>query len=216
MLDEEARVGVLGGDPVYDRGSQFSHAAVGAAAQPLRGQFREPALDEVHRGVVSWGEVETESGVALLPALDLRRSVGGDVVQDDMDLEFVGHTLVDQVEEAAELAGLVTGGRVGDHMAGGDPASSAGQPIERGVEVGGSMAHVSVGLAAGHAWQHRLRRRGAVERQKVARPLRGRIRQPNLDGKPLHGEHGAQNRHAEQTVRGRRCSSSTKPPQPER
>ncbi len=44
--------------------------------------------------------------MALEPALDLGGAVSGHVVQDDMHRALVGHLLVDQVEEAPELAGL--------------------------------------------------------------------------------------------------------------
>jgi len=73
--------------------------------------------------------------MALRPALDLGRAGGADVVQGDMHGVFVGYLLVDQVEEAAELAGTVSECQIGEHMAGRDPASSAGQAIERGVAV---------------------------------------------------------------------------------
>jgi len=43
--------------------------------------------------------------MALEPALDLGGGVVGQVVQDDMHRELVGHLPVDQVEEAPELAG---------------------------------------------------------------------------------------------------------------
>ena len=48
--------------------------------------------------------------------------------------EFIGHILFDQVEEATELAGTVPRCHVGDRMAGGDPASGAGQAIAHVVD----------------------------------------------------------------------------------
>lgn len=43
------------------------------------------------------------------PTLDLRRAVGGDVVQDDVQGEFISDLLVVQVEEEAKLASSVSG-----------------------------------------------------------------------------------------------------------
>ena len=129
MPDEGARILVPVGDPALDGVGQISHAAVGAAPEPFRGQFRQPALDQVHPGAVGGSEVEREAGMTLEPALDLSGAVGRHVVQDDMHRELVGHLLVDQVEEAPELAGAVSRSQVGDHVARGD--------VEGGVEIGG-------------------------------------------------------------------------------
>ena len=103
--------------------------------------------------------MEREAGMAL----DLGGAVRGHGVQDDMFRKLVGHLRVDQVEETPEPAGLVSRSQVGDHVARCDPASSAGQVVERSVEVGGAVSHVAVGLTARHVGQHWPRWRGAVE-----------------------------------------------------
>ena len=82
--------------------------------------------------------MEPEAGMTLEPVLDFGGAVGGDVVQDDMHSEVVGHLLVYQVEEEPELTGTVSRSQVGDHVARGD--------VERGVEIGGTVTHVAVGL----------------------------------------------------------------------
>ena len=144
------------GAPALDGGGQVGHAAVGAAPQPFRGQFREPTLDQVHPGAVGRSEVEREAGMALEPALDLGAAVGRHVVQDDMHREFVGRLFVDQVEAAPELAGPVSWSQISDHVARGH--------IQRGIEVGGAVTHITVGLTARHAGQHGPRWRRAIER----------------------------------------------------
>ena len=73
-----------------------------------------------------------------------------------MHVEVRRHDLVDQVEEAAELLGAVPRRHLRDHLAGGD--------IERGVEVGGAVADVVVGLPRGHPRHQRQHRRRPVER----------------------------------------------------
>jgi len=141
--DAWTRILVQAADPTLDGGGQVGHGAVGAAPQPFRRQFREPALDQVHPGTVGRGEVKREAGMTMEPALDFGGEVEGNVVQDDMHSEVVGHLLVDQVEEAAELAGTVSRSQVGDYVARGD--------VERGVQIGGPMSYVAVGLATRHA-----------------------------------------------------------------
>lgn len=79
------------------------------------------------------------AGVALKSTLTLRCSVGGDVVEDDMHCELVRQPLVDQVEEAAELASPTPGVEFGEHIAAGCPASCAGQVVERRGELGEAL-----------------------------------------------------------------------------
>ena len=105
--------------------------------------------------------------MTLEPTLDLGGALGVDVVQYDMHGEFVGYLLVDQVEEAPELAGPLSRGQVGDHVAGGNPASSTGQVIEHRVEIGGAVTQVTVDLAGRHTRQHRPGRRRVVERRDL-------------------------------------------------
>ena len=47
--------------------------------------------------------MQREAGVAHEPALDEGGLVGGDVVEDDVDVEAVGDLFVDAVQEAAVL-----------------------------------------------------------------------------------------------------------------
>ena len=64
-----------------------------------------------------------------------------DVVDDEMDVEIVGHAAVDQVQEPAELLGPVALGHVGDDL--------TRSHVEGGVEVGGAVAHVVMGAPLG-------------------------------------------------------------------
>ena len=93
--------------------------------------------------------------MAQQPALDLGGLVGRDVVDDEMDVEVVGHRAIDQVQEPPELDGPVALGHVGDDVPRGH--------VERGVEVGGAVAHVVVGASFGEPRAKREHRRGAVE-----------------------------------------------------
>ena len=60
------------------------------------------------------------------------------------------------LEPALDLGGAVSRSQVGDHVAQGD--------VERGVEIGGPVTQIAVGLTSRHAGQHRPSRRGAIER----------------------------------------------------
>ena len=89
---------------------------MGAAPEPLVGELGEPALDEVDPRAVGRREVQVKPGVAHEPAVDLGGLVRRDVVDDEVDVEIVGHAAVDEVQEAAELDGPVALGHVGDHV----------------------------------------------------------------------------------------------------
>ena len=90
------------------------------------------------------------------PALDRRGLVGRGVVEHDVHVEVCRHRFVDQVEEAPELLGAMPRRHLRDHLAGGD--------IERGVEVGGAVTDVVVGLPRRHPRHQRQHGRRAVER----------------------------------------------------
>ena len=94
--------------------------------------------------------------MAQQPALDRGGLVGGVVVDDDVHVDALGHVVVDQVQEAAELLGAVAWCEVGDDFAGGD--------VERCVEVGGAVALVVMGAPLGGAGYERQDGGGAVER----------------------------------------------------
>ncbi len=73
------------------------------------------------------------------------RLVGGLVVENDVHVQVLGHGLVDQVQEPAELLGAMPGRHIGDDLARGD--------VERRVEVRGAIALVIVGAPFGRATQ---------------------------------------------------------------
>jgi hypothetical protein len=123
---------------------------MGAAAQPLVGQLCEPALDQIHPRAVGGREVQGEPWVAQQPAMDLGCLVGRGVVDHHMDVEVVGHTAIDQIQEPSELNGPVAFGHVGDDLARGD--------VESGVEIGGATSHVVVGAPFGKSWSDREHR----------------------------------------------------------
>lgn len=82
---------------------QAARRTVRTPPGPLRRQFREPALDQIHLGAIGRGDVKTEAGMAPQPPLNRRGAVGGDVVQDDMHCEFIGHALVDFARSRTSL-----------------------------------------------------------------------------------------------------------------
>src|SRR3990172_4123468 len=69
--DERLGALVVALDVELDRGDQLGDVVVGAAADLLAGEDREPDLDHVHPRGAGGGEVEVHAPVALEPALDL-------------------------------------------------------------------------------------------------------------------------------------------------
>jgi hypothetical protein len=67
------------------------------------------------------------------PLVDLRSLVGGNVVEEEMDVESVGHAAIDEIQEATELDRSVPFGHVGNDVPRCD--------IEGGVEVGRASSH---------------------------------------------------------------------------
>ena len=128
---------------------------MGAASQPLVGEFGEPAFHQVHPRAVGGCEVQAEPGVSKQPAVDLRGLVGGGVVDDHMDVELVGNGAVDEVQEPSELDGPVAIGHVGDDLARGD--------VEGHVEIGGAVAFVVVGASLGESRAQREDGSGAIQ-----------------------------------------------------
>jgi hypothetical protein len=55
--DERTRARVVGVEKLADRAFELTYAAVRSTANPLIGEFREPALDQVEPRAVGRGEV---------------------------------------------------------------------------------------------------------------------------------------------------------------
>ena len=68
-------------------------------------QLAEPAFDQVHPGCPGWREVQVKPGVPQQPAVDHRGFVGAVVVEDQVDLEVLGHRSIDGVQELPEFDG---------------------------------------------------------------------------------------------------------------
>jgi hypothetical protein len=141
--DEGTRILVAAVQPSSDRLLQCLSGAMGAAPDPLLGQFREPALDQVQPGRVGGREVEVEARMPDQPAADGRSLVRGVVVQDEVDVELGRHLPIDALQELAELHCPVPAMELPDHF----PAGN----VEGGEQRGGAVTGVVVGAAFGRA-----------------------------------------------------------------
>ena len=121
----------------------------------LLGNESEPALDLIDPGGVSGRVVDVESWFCRQPEAHLGVLVGRVVVDDEVDVECLGHGLIDALEEAEELLMAVTRPTLGEHRAGGD--------VECGKQRGGAVADIIVGDAFDIAKPHRQHRLGAIE-----------------------------------------------------
>ena len=96
----------------------------------------EEALDLVDPGATLGSEVQMEARVSQQPALDQRGLVGPVVVEDEMDLQFLRHVVVDRVEKLSKLDAAVASMMLGDDLAALD--------VERGEERRGAVTDVVV------------------------------------------------------------------------
>ena len=96
-----------------------------------------------------------ETGPLRQPGFDLGVLVGAVVVHDQVQLQILGHLLVDPPQEAEELLMTVAGLALSDHGTGGH--------IQRGEQRGGAVADVVMGDALHVAQAHRQQRLGPVQ-----------------------------------------------------
>ena len=113
--DERLRVLVVDVEVAEDGRLELGGAAMRAAADLLLGEEREEGLDEVDPGRSGRREVEMVARVFGQPAMDQRRLVRADVVEDDVDLETGRHARLDRVEKGPELDRPVTPVALADH-----------------------------------------------------------------------------------------------------
>src|SRR3954447_11378640 len=83
---ERSRVGVPGSDVGADGPDEDLHGGEGASPDGLAGDDAEPGLDLIQPAGGFRGEVEVDVRVCVEPGLDVRGGVGGQVVQNDVDL----------------------------------------------------------------------------------------------------------------------------------
>src|SRR5437763_6528489 len=123
-------------DVVADLLDQDLDAGEGAAADRLAGDDAEPGFDLVEPGGALGGEVEPDVRVAGQPCLDLGCGVGGEVVQDDVNLlATVGFDGF--LQEGQEVSAVAAGCELTDDIAGTD--------VQSGEQVRGSVTAVIIG-----------------------------------------------------------------------
>ncbi len=88
--------------------------------QPLSGEFREESLHRVHPGRRGWRDVEGPVGVVCEPGMHASRLVGGQVVEDDMDLRRGSQAGGHMIKEGAEIRGAVARGHLSHPLPGRD------------------------------------------------------------------------------------------------
>jgi hypothetical protein len=94
---------VVDGEVAIDGRLEFAGAAVDAAPELLLRQQGEPALDQIDPGRALGREVQMVAGALREPPLDQGGLVRGVVVDDEMDVQVLGHRGVDRVQELPEL-----------------------------------------------------------------------------------------------------------------
>ena len=114
-------------------------AVVDAAADLAVGEEPEPAFDLVQPRGAGRGEVQMESWVGGEPGADRRGLVGGQVVADQMHVQFGRHALIDLGQELLELGRAVLSLDAVDDQ--------PGRHVQRGEQISGPGAGVVEGSA---------------------------------------------------------------------
>ncbi len=99
--------------------------------------------------------MDVEAGSLCEPESYLGMLVGGVVVDDQMDVEMLGHGLLDALEEGKKLLVTMAWLALGEHCSGCD--------VERGEQRRGAMADVVVGHPFYVTQAHRQHGLGAIE-----------------------------------------------------
>src|SRR6266446_9892255 len=121
---------VVSGDELLDGCDQIGNTREDSATDALVGQFTKPAFDEVEPGRRGRGEVQVEARMLGQPGLDLRMLVRPVVVEDHVDVQLWGDTLIDLAQELAKLdiaMPRITGAddRAGERVQGGEQGRGA-------------------------------------------------------------------------------------------
>ena len=116
-------------DEALDVADDSLGAGEGTSANGLLGNVAEAAFDLVEPGRIGWGELQVVARTPSEPSADFGMFVSGVVVNDEMDVEGVGHIAVDLTQECEELLMTVSGMAMGDDLAGGDIESGQGCAI---------------------------------------------------------------------------------------
>ena len=141
--DEGLWIGIVVFQVVVNGGFELGNGGEDAAPDALLSDQPEEALDLIEPGGRGGGEVQVKAGVLGQPCLDVGMLVGGVVVEDEVEIEFLRRLPIDRPQEAQELVVAVALHALSDHRAGGD--------IERGKQGSGAMALVVVRHGAGPA-----------------------------------------------------------------
>ena len=88
---------------MIDLADQFFHATERAAADRLLGDEAEEALDLIQPGAVGGNEVDVPPGAPREPGFHARMLMGAVVVDDQMDVQLFGYSLIDLAQETEEL-----------------------------------------------------------------------------------------------------------------
>jgi len=122
--DKRFGVGIVVFEVVVNGSFEFGDGGEDAATDALLSDQAEEALDLIEPGGRGGGEVQVKAGVLGQPCLNVAMLVGGVVVEDEVEIEFLGRLPVDGPQEAQELVMAAALHALSDHRTSGD--------IERG------------------------------------------------------------------------------------
>ena len=138
-----------------DFADQFLDVGERAATDGLLCDEPEQALDLVDPGGIGGRVMHVVSGTASQPGVDLGVFVGSVVVDDEMDIEVLGHVGVDVAQEGEELLVPMASLALCEHLACGH--------VQGGEQRGGAVADIIVRDAFDIAQSHGQHRLGALQ-----------------------------------------------------
>jgi len=154
--DERAGLFIVLFDESVDLSGQLLDAGERPPANGLLRDQPEPALDLVQPGGVGGRVVHMIARPPGQPGRDLGMLVRAVVVDDEMDIEGVGHAGLNVAQEGEELLVAVARVALGQDFAGGD--------VQGGEQGGGAVPDIVVGDPLDIAESHRQHRLAALER----------------------------------------------------
>ena len=101
--DKRFGVGIVVFEVVVNGSFEFGDRGEDAAADALLSDQAKEALDLIEPGARGGSEVQVKAGVLGQPCLNIGMLVGGVVVEDEVEIEFLGRLPVDGPQEAPEL-----------------------------------------------------------------------------------------------------------------
>ena len=107
--DKGFRIIIMTPDIVLDCRYQFRNASEYASANPFPSDLAKPAFDQVQPRRACRCEVQNETGMFFQPCRHVRVAVCSIIIQDHMNIQPLGHLLINLAQEFQKFNVSVSG-----------------------------------------------------------------------------------------------------------